>query len=267
MPGSLRPSLAQQLKPDQPTGTDPDTAYSSLDGLKIPARDGNEGREHYLDVGPSKMRMKSLPTEQTLLSEKYAGNRTGRMKIFDDDEDEDEEEEAGVDGGAVASEGSSGSGYVGGADGVGDEEDGDPEQDDEEDGEEDEDDEDEELDGSKEDKPDEREGNSPLPASTEPKLNGAGRVMDPIASLRESRMKDVEKGRGIRRQRVSLTRPLARRPLTMPSLRTCSSPSSPSASPSRKPSPRLTSCPYLSPPTPLARSRTSVPKLYEVLAI
>jgi hypothetical protein len=35
--------------------SDPDSAYSSIDALKLPAREGDEGREHYLEVGYVKL--------------------------------------------------------------------------------------------------------------------------------------------------------------------------------------------------------------------
>lgn len=176
-----RPTLAQQLKQlesDDTTSIDPDSAYSNLDALNIPERVGNEGREHYLDVGPSRLRGQFGD-----MGERYGGQVTGRQKIFDDDEDEEEEddEEAGD-----------------GEEGF-DEEEGD-EDEEEEDEEEGDDDEEEEEDEEEED--DEDAEDLPAPA---PRATSSNTRLDPIAALRDSRMKDVEKGKAIKRQKVSLS--------------------------------------------------------------
>lgn len=211
MSGPARLSLAQQLKQlesDDPSALDPDTAYSSLDGLSVPLRENGEGREHYLDVGPSRLRQEN---GHILSSEKYAGKRTGRMKIFDDDEDEEDEEDDGGDeedeqGDAMAGSGSrSGSGIHGndndaGEIGIGDgDEDEDVEEDeeDQENGEEDDEDEDESGDAEEE--------QTVEPVRTSKRMTTSNQPLDPVASLRESRMKDIEKGRGIKRQRASAT--------------------------------------------------------------
>lgn len=199
-----RLTLAQQLKQlesDDPSSNplfNPDNDDSALDGLSRPA----EGvpREHYLDVGPSRLRNQIGGLggeEQTLRSEKYEGKVTGRMKIFDDDEDEEggdgadgEEEEDEDDEEGDEEEG----------DGEGEEDDDEDEDEDEEesDGDEDEEDEDEEDDEDEGEEEDEVEESAPPRARP-----GSSKALDPIAALKDSRLKDIEKGRGIRRQRVS----------------------------------------------------------------
>ncbi len=227
MSGPPRLTLGQQLKQlesdDQNTPLDPDTAYSSLDALGKSARAGDEGREHYMDVGPSRLRATNRAEEQTLLSEKYAGKRRGRVKIFDDDEEEEEEEEE--DDAGLGGDG----GLLDGSEEAGDEDDDqnvdgeagednhdamngrqleDGEDDEAEDGddreEEDDGDEDEEGDADEEEDGDEPDSRIPPRTASNKPANGSHRTLDPIASLRESRLADIEKGRGIKRQRVRL---------------------------------------------------------------
>ncbi|CAK9780072.1 TRAUB-domain-containing protein [Cutaneotrichosporon oleaginosum] len=153
------------LQDDEPKSLDPESAYADLDGHQLGAAD----RAHYEDVGPSRLRAAAgVDAAQTLLSDKYGGKASSRMKIFDDD-DEEEEEEA-------------------------DEGEDDEEEDDEDEEEEDEEDEDEEEeeDDEEEDEEDEEEEPTPKPS---------GKALDPVGQLRASRLKDIEKGRGIKRQR------------------------------------------------------------------
>lgn len=180
------PSLAQQLKQlhsNNVSVPDPENAYSNLDSHDI-QRKGDEGREHYVDVGPSRLRMELGGTGGgTLTGPKYEGVKTGRMKIFDDDE----EGESGSEEGSV---------------GAGDEDDDEVEEEDEgdfdeeEDEEDDEDDEDEEE-GEGEEEEEEEE------MQTHSRINGPKQALDPVASLRNSRLKDIEKGQAIRKQKVS----------------------------------------------------------------
>lgn len=111
-------------------------------------------------------------------SARYGGKTSSRMKIFDDD---DEEEEEG-DGSEEEGNEEEGEGD--------DDEDEDDEDETEDEEDEDEDDEDEE---DVEDEEDEEEQERPRPS---------GKALDPVSALRESREKDVQKGRGIKRQRV-----------------------------------------------------------------
>jgi protein AATF/BFR2 len=170
-----RPTLAQQLKQleseDTAPSVDIESAYSNLDGLVIPERKGNEGREHYLDVGPSRLRGQFGD-----MGDKYGGEVRGRQKIFDDDEDEEEDGEGGS------------------------EEDG--EDDDEEEDDEEEDDGEGDEDGEEEEEDDEEEEEELPPPP--PKATSSSRL-DPVAALRDSRMKDIEKGQAIKRQKVSLS--------------------------------------------------------------
>ncbi|WOO81014.1 Protein BFR2 [Vanrija pseudolonga] len=167
-----RPTLAQQLKQlgEEPTSIDPESAYASLDSHDL-SRTGDEGREHYLDVGPSKLRAAAgAAATQTLLGDKYGGKTSSRMKIFDDEDDEEDDEED-----------------VGGGFDDEDEEEGEEDEDEDEDDEElDEDEEEDEEDD------DEEEDARPAPS---------GRTLDPVGALRESRLKDIEKGRAIKRQK------------------------------------------------------------------
>lgn len=183
-----RLTLAQQLKEleeeDKPRSIDPESAYTSLDGLEIAQKEGNEGREHYLDVGPSKLRAQAA-VGGNLYDGKYAGETRGRMKIFDDDEDEEDED------GDEQDENSE--------EGDDEEEDG---FDDEDEDEEEEDDEEEDEDGDEEDEEaedNEEEAARPLSSSSRPK------ALDPVGSLREAREKDIIKGKGIKRQKVIST--------------------------------------------------------------
>jgi protein AATF/BFR2 len=176
-----RSTLAQQLKQlesDDVGPIDPDSAYSNLDGLDIPERVGNEGREHYLDVGPSRLRGQFGD-----MGDRYGGKVTGRQKIFDDDEeDEDEGEEEGE----------------GGSD---EEDEGEDDDEDDEEGDEDEEEEDGEEEEDEEEVGDDDEGEDDLPAPA-PRATNSNTRLDPIAALRDSRMKDVEKGKAIKRQKV-----------------------------------------------------------------
>jgi len=195
-----RLTLAQQLKQlqeDVPTSADPESAYTSLDTVQS-RNTGTEGREHYLDVGPSKMRASRDDFGQTLLSDKYAGQSRGRVKIFDDD-DEDEDEDSGNNG-------QNGNDY-------GSDED-DDEDEDENDDEDEDDSEDEEEGGEDEEGPSEEEdeieagqavarGKGAIQQSSVSATRSTPQALDPLGSLRESRQKDVEKGRGIKRQKVS----------------------------------------------------------------
>jgi protein AATF/BFR2 len=178
-----RPTLAQQLKQLESEDThqtvDPESAYSNLDSLTLPERKGNEGREHYLDVGPSR-----LKGQFGDMGDRYGGEVRGRQKIFDDDDDEEEEEEGDEDD-------------VSGDEDENDEDDVEDEDDELDDEEDDEEDEDEEE--GDEDEEEEEEDLPPPP----PKASSSSRL-DPIAALRDSRMKDIEKGQAIKRQKVSL---------------------------------------------------------------
>ena len=177
-----RPTLAQQLKQLESEDTnqtvDVESAYSNLDSLVLPERKGNEGREHYLDVGPSRLRGQFGD-----MGDRYGGEVRGRQKIFDDDEDEEEDE---AEGGSEE--------YDEGEDE--DEEDGEELDEEEEDEEDEEDEDDEEAD---EDEEEDEEEDLPLPP---PKTSASSRL-DPVAALRDSRMKDIEKGQAIKRQKVS----------------------------------------------------------------
>ncbi|ADV23884.1 protein BFR2 [Cryptococcus gattii E566] len=171
-------SLAQQLKQlhsNNESVPDPENAYSNLDSHDI-QRKGDEGREHYVDVGPSRLRMElGGAGGGTLTGPKYEGVKTGRMKIFDDD---DEEESGGEEG----------------SEGEGDEDGDEDEEEDEEDFDEEEDEEDDEDDEDEEDEEEEEQTHS--------RVNGPKQVLDPVASLRNSRLKDIEKGQAIRKQKA-----------------------------------------------------------------
>lgn len=227
------PSLAQQLKQlhsNNVSVPDPESAYSNLDSHDI-QRKGDEGREHYVDVGPSRLRMELGGTGGgTLTGPKYEGVKTGRMKIFDDD-DEDEEENGGEEG----------------SEGEGDEDEDEEDEGDEDEGDE-EYDEDEDEEGESED-----EGEEEQP---QPRANGSKQALDPVASLRNSRLKDVEKGQAIRKQKVGSIGKIC--PLqTNESPRLSLNPSSPSVSLSRKPSLRPTPSP---PPFPKTLKTNLLPK-------
>lgn len=196
-----RLSLAQQLKQleeDTPRSIDPESAYTSLDGLNIPTREGAEGREHYLDVGPSKLRAQREEVGQTLLGDKYAGATRGRVKIFDDDDEEEDEEEDDAEE---------------------DDEDEDDEDDLSEDGEEDEeqgseDDEDNDAEEDEEEEEDEEddeqedagvEADVPAVKTAVASSSRTSKALDPMGSLKEARQKDVQKGKGIKKQKASAT--------------------------------------------------------------
>ncbi|OCF34222.1 protein BFR2 [Kwoniella heveanensis BCC8398] len=187
-------SLADQLKalsaPSRIQALDPESAYTSLDSLptKGDDNDPNEGKEHYLDVGPSRLRMQlngDPSAGGTLRGEKYAGVTRGRVRIFDDDEDEEEDEDENPPFGAVDD----------------DDEDND-EDEDEEDEDEDEDEYEDGEDEGEEDEDEEEEVEEEEEEQAPRKNASSGKTLDPIASLRDSRMKDIEKGRGIRRQKA-----------------------------------------------------------------
>ena len=248
-----RLTLAQQLKQledeDKPRSIDPESAYTSLDGLEIKNREGDEGREHYLDVGPSKLRTQTA-VGGTLYGGKYAGETRGRVKIFDDDEEEEEGDAGGFDEGNSEDESEG-------------EEDDDEEEDEDfdDEGEEDEDAEEAEDDDEGEECQEENDGvdedggkeeeTRPTPSSSKPK------ALDPMGSLRESRQKDIIKGQGIRRQKVShsLSHPSRDSRLEILMARVYSTRSSPCESPSKRRSqlqyPSLLPCR----PIRLARSR------------
>lgn len=135
---------------------------------------------------------------------RYGGKASSRVKIFDDESEEEEQDEG---------------------DGDEDEEEDELDEDDEEEDEEEDDEEEDEEDDEEEDDDEEEEADEPHPRPTP-----SGKALDPVSALRESRQKDIEKGRGIKRQRVSY--PQHANP------RTSSTPSSPFASRSRKPSTR-----------------------------
>lgn len=187
-----RPTLAQQLKQleaeDAPS-VDPESAYSNLDSLEIAQRQGNEGREHYLDVGPSRLRGQFGD-----MGERYGGQVRGRQKIFDDDDDEEEEEDGVLDG----------------EEEDGEEEDDVEEDEDDEEGDEDgfdEEDGDEEGEEEKDEEDDDDYEEEPTPAPR-PVASSSSAKLDPIASLRDSRQKDVEKGKAIKRQKVCYLDPM-----------------------------------------------------------
>ena len=216
MSRSSRLTLAQQLKQlesDSPAAAlDPEFAYASLDSLA--SSEGKDvGREHYLDVGTSKLRRDSHPAAHTLLNQKYAGIRKGRMKIFDDDDDEEDSDELekneNQDEEAEGSDPSDGDGDGGTQEGESDR--GSERTDDEEEEEEEEEDiaenEDngEDDDGRQDEDEDEEESQPPQREGVVGRgpVDAARQGLDPIASLRQSRMKDIEKGQGIKRQKAS----------------------------------------------------------------
>ena len=178
-----RPTLAQQLKQleseDSPASVDPENAYSNLDSLDIAKRQGNEGREHYLDVGPSRLRGQFGD-----MGERYGGQVRGRQKIFDDDEEDEE-----VDGQADE-----------------DDEEGDEDEDeeDDDDGEDEDEDEGEDDEEEAEDEDEDEQEEEVVQAPTKSTSSKSAKL-DPIASLRDSRQKDVEKGKAIKRQKVRLS--------------------------------------------------------------
>ncbi|XAO27450.1 protein BFR2 [Cryptococcus bacillisporus CA1280] len=178
-------SLAQQLKQlhsNNVSVPDPENAYSNLDSHDI-QRKGDEGREHYVDVGPSRLRMELGGTGGgTLTGPKYEGVKIGRMKIFDDD---DEEESGGEEG----------------SEGAGDEDDDEDEEEDEGDFDEEEDEEDDEDDEDEEEEEGEEEEEEEE-MQTHSRINGPKQALDPVASLRNSRLKDIEKGQAIRKQKA-----------------------------------------------------------------
>ncbi len=136
---------------------------------------------------------------QTLLSDKYGGKTSSRMRIFDDDEEEEEEE-----------------GENGDLNGGSDDQDGEDDEgseDEDEDGDERDEDEEEDDDGEDEEDDDEDAADREIDTAKShsktqlEKRSSSTNKLDPIASLRDSRMKDIEKGRAIKRQRVRLSNP------------------------------------------------------------
>ncbi|WRT70053.1 uncharacterized protein IL334_007047 [Kwoniella shivajii] len=189
-------TLADQLKKlsSTPKNVDPESAYTSLDSLSIPKRDGDEGKEHYLDVGPSRLRMQLNDEEGvggTLRGSKYQGVTTGRQKIFVDDDDDDDDDDDGEEGGGMAF------GDVEGSDEDDEDEDDAEEESEDEDDDMDEDDEEEDDEEEEEEEEDEEEENQKPQSKSK-----SNKSYDPMASLRDSRLKDIEKGVGIRRQKA-----------------------------------------------------------------
>ncbi|WVQ94872.1 hypothetical protein IAU59_001956 [Kwoniella sp. CBS 9459] len=197
-------SLADQLKAlsaaSQSQALDPESAYTSLDSLPTKQGGGengidpNEGKEHYLDVGPSRLRMQlndDASAGGTLRGEKYAGVTKGRVRIFDDDEDEEED--------AIGDENRP---FGAVDDDEEDEEDDDDEEDEDEDDDEDEDEDEEEDEDDDEEEEEEEEEEEDVPRKSTANGGTSGKTLDPVASLRDSRLKDIEKGRGIRRQKA-----------------------------------------------------------------
>ena len=196
-----RPTLKDQLRAlenndDEPL--DPENAYSSLDTVNIGKN--AQSRDDYLDVGPSRLRDRIGNGDQVLLGGKYAGKTVKRNKIFDDEESEDDD----IEGDGIEDE--SEEDYDGEDSGGEDEDDGEGFEEDEGelDGGEDNDDEhtaeDEELD-------DEDENDAELEEEDEPRAEASSsrttKQLDPVGELRQARAKDVERGKGIRRQKVS----------------------------------------------------------------
>jgi protein AATF/BFR2 len=194
LPASGR-TLAQQLKQLQSDEADShtpdvDSAYSSLEPHALREVE----REHYLDVGPSKLRKGA---ETAGLGKRYEGKTVGRMKIFDDDEDEDDvpETEEGEDEDSD--------------EGVDEDEAEDTEEDEDEnseasegDEEEEEEEEEEKEEEGEEEGGEDGEEAEPL-TMIPPTRTIASRTLDPLNSLREARIKDIEKGKAIRHQKVS----------------------------------------------------------------
>ncbi|KAJ9123614.1 hypothetical protein QFC24_003830 [Naganishia onofrii] len=210
-----RLTLAQQLKQLESAApiqeADPEHAYSSL-GTYNPRQgeeedDGDdEARAHYGDVGTSTLRDPTLSTLSHLDAKynsasgsgKQQQHATKKVKVFDDDLSEDEDEErifAGEDG----------------LDGSGSEDDDEDEgDDDEESGDDDEDDDEDEEDDDEEDDESENNGSHPITrhslsaktnTTTAATANGnASAKLDPVAAIRASKNKEVEKGRAILRQ-------------------------------------------------------------------
>lgn len=195
-----RLTFAQQLEQlggSPPRTYHPDAADADLDGLALPS-DRQAAREHYVNVGPSRLRAQLPPLGGALLTGKYEGRATTRKKIFDDDESESEEEAEASGSGprrnGVANGGDSGEAEDDGFSGDDDDSEGD--EDEEDDEEEDEDDEEEE--GDEEEDEDEDEDAEPQPVAS-----SSRRSLDPLAALKDSRAKDIEKGRAIQQQKAS----------------------------------------------------------------
>lgn len=179
------PSLKEQLaalEGSRSPSLDPED--EALDSLAIPAA-RTEGREHYAETIAT-ARQKEARSQAVLgqLGQKYGGKRVDRRKIFDDDDDEeDEETEEGSEAGPSGSQ--------------------DDEDEDDEQGEQSEDgDEDEDAEGEEDDEEDEAEQSAEQPA---PPPSTASKALDPVAALRDTRQKDIEKGRAVKRQKVRLS--------------------------------------------------------------
>lgn len=195
-----RLTFAQQLEQlggSPPRTYHPDAADADLDGLALPS-DRQAAREHYVEVGPSRLRAQLPPLGGALLSGKYEGKATTRRKIFDDDDDESEEEEAGP---AVKRNGA----VDGGESGEEDEErfSGEGDDDDDEDGEEDEDEEEDLDDDEDDDEEGDEDEDEDEDADPQPDASSSRRSLDPLAALKDSRAEDIEKGRAIQQQKAS----------------------------------------------------------------
>lgn len=196
-----RLTFAQQLEQlggSPPRTYHPDAADADLDGLALPS-DRQAAREHYVEVGPSRLRAQLPPLGGALLSGKYEGKATTRRKIFDDDDEESEEEEEA--GRAVRRNGA----VDGGKSGVEDEErfSGEEVDDDDDDGEEDEDEEEDLDDDEDDDEEGDEDEDEEEDAEPQPVASSSRRSLDPLAALKDSRAKDIEKGRAIQQQKAS----------------------------------------------------------------
>ena len=233
-PTTLKQRLAL-LEDDSNTHLDAEDAYASLDTVNL--FKGQQGEDDaYLDVGPSRLRNELGNRDQVLSSDKYAGKTVRRKKIFDDDDEESSEDDGlnGIDGVNGMSEDEDDDGSSGrdhddgelyeddvlragspravrnGADSRG--KDGDlygDEDEYEDDGEDDyegEGNEDEDPNDALADEDGQDDDRSPQAGLSHDRSR---RGMDPVGALREARAKDIERGRGIRRQKV--------RPLSSPS--------------------------------------------------
>ncbi|KAJ9103961.1 hypothetical protein QFC21_002424 [Naganishia friedmannii] len=206
-----RLTLAQQLKQLESAApiqeTDPENAYSSL-GTYNPRHgeeedEGDEARAHYGDVGKSSLRDPTLST-LSHLDAKYNStghgkqqqttSNTKKVKVFDDDLSEDEDEErifAGEDG--LDASGSEND------EDEGDSEDHDSEEDEEEE-DEDEDDDEEEADEESENDDTQPTTHRALPTPKTAASANGNTKLDPVAAIRASKNKEIEKGRAILRQ-------------------------------------------------------------------
>ncbi|ORX39417.1 apoptosis-antagonizing transcription factor [Kockovaella imperatae] len=202
-----RPTLRDQLRAledDDEASIDPENAYSSLDTVRI----GQSNRDDYMDVGPSRLRGQLGDANQVLLGDKYAGTTVTRNKIFDDDEDEEQEgggEDADSDDEEDESEDlrseqdAEVEDHASGQRSGSEEDEG---EDEESDGSNNDDEEEEEEDDDDDDEHDEDDPNSdPQPKASSSRLQ-ASNSLDPVGALRAARAKDIERGRGIKRQKA-----------------------------------------------------------------